>query len=55
MVLTEIKLNKHVAGSSSTYKQDYITGSRLGIKMEGKEPDMRTILIDGGILKEGSK
>ncbi len=51
-ILTEIKLRKHKAGSSSTYKQDYQTGSRLNVKLDDKEvPDMRAILIEGGILK----
>jgi hypothetical protein len=49
----EIKMGRHVSGSSSTYKPNHITGSRLNIKMEtSKEPDMRSILIDGGILKQ---
>ena len=48
----EIKMGKHTAGSSSTYRSDVSTGSRVNAKLEsGKEPDMRTILIDGGILK----
>lgn len=48
----EIKVGKHSVGSSSTYKANHITGSRLNIKMEvAKEPDMRSILIDGGIIK----
>ena len=52
VILTEIKLRKHKAGSSSTYKQDYLTGSRVNVKLDDKEtPDMRAILIEGGILK----
>lgn len=48
------KMNKHVAGSSSTYRGDLVTGSRLNIAIENeKELDMRAILIKGGILKEG--
>lgn len=47
------KLNKHVAGSSSTYLGDRITGSRVNACIEkSKEMSMRSILIDGGILKE---
>jgi hypothetical protein len=47
----EIKMSKHIAGSSSTFRSDCITGSRLNAKMESaKEPDMRSILIDGGVL-----
>ena len=46
------KLGKHVAGSSSTYRPDLLTGSRLNVKMESsKEPSMRDILIEGGVLK----
>ena len=47
-----IKLNKHVAGSSSTYRSDTITGSRVGALLEKATngPDMKQILIDGGIL-----
>lgn len=49
------KMNKHVAGSSSTYRGDVLTGSRLNVKLEdSKEPNMRNILIDSGILKVGS-
>ena len=50
------KLNKHVAGSSSTYLGDRVTGSRVNARIE-KNPesaDMRTILIEGGIIREGS-
>ena len=47
----EIKMGKHAAGSSATYKPNHITGSRVNVKMENaKEPDMRSILIEGGIL-----
>lgn len=46
------KLNKHTAASSSTYRGDVLTGSRLNAAIEkAAEPDMRQILIDGGILK----
>lgn len=52
VILTEIKLRKHRAGSSSTYKQDYLTGSRVNAKLDDEPlPDMRKILIEGGILK----
>ncbi len=46
------KLNKHTAGSSSTYRGDLVTGSRVGATLE-KNPDssMHSILVDGGILK----
>lgn len=53
VVYTELKLGKHAAGSSSTYKANHITGSRVNVKIENaKEPTMRAILIEGGILKE---
>jgi hypothetical protein len=46
------KLNKHVGGSSSTYRGDLMTKSRLNVKVEdSKELTMRSILIDGGILR----
>ncbi len=52
VVYTEIKLNKHTAGSSSTYKPNHITGSRVNVKIEqSKELDMKSIFIEGGILK----
>lgn len=45
------KLNKHVAGSSSTYRGEVLTGSRVGAKIEkAKEIDMRAILVEAGIL-----
>jgi hypothetical protein len=46
------KLGKHVAGSSSTYRADLLTGSRLNIALEkSAKPHMRDILIQGGILQ----
>jgi hypothetical protein len=49
------KLNKHVAGSSSTYRGDVLTGSRVNAAIEKTtKPDMRTILIDSGIIRTGS-
>lgn len=52
VVYLEIKLGKHTAGSSSTYKANHITGSRLNVKVENsKEPSMRDIFIESGILK----
>lgn len=48
------KLNKHVAGSSSVYLGNRLTGSRVRAVIENDaKPDMRTILIGGGIIKEG--
>lgn len=50
------KLGKHVAGSSSTYRPDVLTGSRIKVALEkSKEPTMRDILIDGGILRPKSE
>ncbi len=48
----EIKMNKHAAGSSSTYRSDAITGSRVGALFEKNKdgPNMKSILIEGGIL-----
>lgn len=44
IIYTEIKLKKHVAGSSSTYKSDLITGSRVGLRIEDeKEPDLSLV------------
>lgn len=55
VVYVEKKLNKHVAGSSSLYRHNLLTGSRVNAKIESaKEVDMRTIFIEGGVLKEGS-
>lgn len=55
VVYVQKKMNKHVAGSSSLYQHNLMTGSRVNAKIENeKEPDMRTIFIEGGILKEGS-
>lgn len=52
VVYCHMKMNKHVAGSSSTYRSDVLTGSRLNAKIESAAtPDMRSILIEGGILK----
>lgn len=55
VVYVQKKMNKHVAGSSSLYQHNLMTGSRVNAKIENdKEPDMRTIFIEGGILREGS-
>ena len=51
VIFTEIKLGKHAAGSSSTYKAEATTGSRVNAKIESsKELSMRSILVEGGIL-----
>ena len=45
------KMNKHVAGSASTYRGEVLTGSRVGAKIEAsKTMDMRAILIEAKIL-----
>lgn len=52
VVFLELKLGKHVGGSSSTYKVNHTTGSRLNVAVEkSKDLDMRSIFIEGGILK----
>ncbi len=52
VVLLELKMGKHTGGSASTYKGNYTTGSRLNVAVEkAKELDMRSIFIEGGILK----
>lgn len=49
------KLNKHAAGSSSTYLGDRVTGSRINAHIEkASEANMRTILVESGIIREGS-
>ena len=51
VIYTEIKMGKHAAGSSSTYKAEVTTGSRVNAKIEAsKELSMRSILVEGGIL-----
>lgn len=51
VVYTEIKMGKHQGGSSTTYKPNHITGSRLNVAIEkSKEYSMKAILIEGGIL-----
>lgn len=50
-----MKLGKHAAGSKSTYRSDTLTGSRVNAALEdAKAPDMRSILIEGGIIKPTS-
>ena len=52
VIYMEKKLGKHAAGSSSLYKTNTLTGSRLNIAIEkSKELDMRSILVEGGIIK----
>lgn len=47
----DIRMGKHIAGSGSTYRADLTTGSRVNAKLESsKEPTMRDILIEGGII-----
>lgn len=50
-----LKLGKHVAGSSSTYRTDTMTGSRVGAQLEKSQAlSMRDILISGGIIKSAT-
>jgi len=50
-----MKMGKHAAGSSTTYKSDVLTGSRINAKLEGsKDLSMRDILIEGGILSSSA-
>ncbi len=51
VVYVHKKMNKHVAGSSSTYLGDRITGSRINAVIEKNGMDMKNILIEGGILR----
>lgn len=52
VIYMEKKMGRHVAGSSSLYKTDTLTGSRLNIVIEkSKEMDMRAVLVEGGIIK----
>lgn len=52
VVYAHMKLGKHAAGSSSTYKSDTLTGSRVNATLEkSKDPSMRDILVEGGIIK----
>lgn len=52
VVYLEVKMGKHAGGSSTTYKPNHITGSRLNVAIEkSREFDMKAILIEGGILK----
>ena len=48
------KMGKHVGGSSSTYRADLLTGSRIGAAIEKGELNMEEILVKYGVLKKGS-
>lgn len=50
VVYTHMKMKKHCAGSSTSFSNDKITGSRLNIAMETSELSMHALLIDGGII-----
>lgn len=55
VVYVHKKMNKHTAGSSSTYQSNLLTGSRVNVALEkSKEPSMRDILIEGGIIKSAT-
>ena len=50
VMYTDMRLRKHVAGSSSTYNSDMITGSRLGIAIEKAEAaDLSIVLPQAGL------
>jgi len=50
VIYTDMRLRKHVAGSSSTYNSDMITGSRLGIAIEkASEADLSIVLPQAGL------
>lgn len=53
VIYVDFKLGKHFAASKSTYSPNKCTtGSRVNAEIEKNiEPDMKTILIEGGILK----
>jgi hypothetical protein len=51
VVFVDKKMGKHVAGSGSLYRSDAIVGSRVNAKLESGIPDMKGILIEGGVLK----
>lgn len=49
------KMNKHAGASSSTFRGDIVTGSRVNARLEdAKELNMHAILVAGGIIREGS-
>lgn len=53
VIYVEKKLGKHTAGSSSLYKTNTLTGSRLNIAIEkAKELTMKSILVEGGLINE---
>ena len=55
VVYVHKKMNKHVAGSSSTYRGDLLTGSRVNARIEdAKEASMHQILVEGGILRSAT-
>lgn len=52
VVYTHMNLGKHAAGSSSTYKSNVLTGSRVNATLEKAAAlNMKEILIEGGILR----
>lgn len=51
VIYSHIKLGKHANASSSTFKPNVITGSRLNIKLETiQDSSMKDLLVAGGIL-----
>lgn len=54
VVFCDKKMNVHTAGSSSTYRGNVLTGSRLNVAVEkSKDMNMKDILVAGGVLKPG--
>jgi hypothetical protein len=55
VIYTHMKAGKHAGGSTTTYKSDVLTGSRIGAALEkSKEMSMRDILVTTGVLKSAS-
>ena len=53
VVFLELKGSKHAGGSSTTYKPNCNTKSRLNIKVEDSPTlNMRDILVKGGVIRE---
>jgi len=55
VVYVHKKMNKHTAGSSSTYRSDLSTGSRINVALENtKDPTMYDLLVSGGVIRTSS-
>ena len=54
VIYTDMRLKKHVAGSSSTYSSDMVTGSRIDIVLEKAErADLSLVLPQAGLYPIG--